>query len=181
MCFGDFLRVDLDELGGVLVVHEDAAIAIRDGEFRFAAESERAGDGAIGGVDGSGVLAAAIEGEDALTDGVVDNSVGIGVRLSCADGLQRLEVEDGYIVRTAIAGEAAAEIGSDGDAMNALGVWDAADDFVRIRVQHNDLGSVRDVDAASVAVHVDVVPAAFAADGNGLNHFITGRAGGRGG
>src|SRR6266852_598569 len=181
MRFGNLLRVDLDELGGVLVVHEDAAFAIGDGEFRFAAESERAGDGAVGGVDGSGVLAAAIEGEDALADGVVDDGVGIGIRFNCADGLQRLDVEDGYIVRTAVTGEAAAEVGGDGDAVNALRVWDAANDFVRIRVQHNNLGGVRHVDATGVAVHIDVVPAAFAADGNGFDHFITGRAGGGGG
>jgi len=61
--------------------------------------------------------------------------------------------------------------------MNALRVWDAADDFVRIRVQHDNLGGVRDVDAAGVAVDIDVVPAAFTADGNGLDHFIPGRAG----
>src|SRR5882724_5478022 len=181
MHFSDLLRVDLDELGSVLVVYEDAALAVRNGEFRFAAESERAGDGAIGGVDRRGVLAAAIEGEYALADGVVDDGVGIVVRFDCADGLQRFEVEDGYIVRAAVAGKAAAEFGSDGDAVNALRVRDAADDFVRIRVQHDDLSGVRHVDAASVAVHIDVVPAAFAADGNGLDDFIAGRAGGGGG
>src|SRR5882672_2243814 len=180
MHFSDLLRVDLNELGSILVVYEDAAPAVSDGEFRFAAESERAGDGAIGGVDRRGVLAAAIEGEDAFADGVVDDGVGIGVRFNCDNGLQRLEVEDGYIVRTAVTGEAAAEFGGDGDAMNALRVWDAADDFVRIRVQHDNLGGVRDVDAAGVAVHIDVVPAAFAANGNGLDHFIPGRARGGG-
>src|SRR6266850_1132681 len=178
MRFSNLLRVDLDELGGVFVVHEDAAIAIGDGEFRFAAEGECAGDGAIGGVDGSGVLSAAIESEHTFADGIVDDGVGIGVRSNCADGLQRLEVEDGYIVRTAVAGEAAAEVGGDGDAVNALRVWDAANDFVRIRVQHNNLGGVRDVDATGVAVHIDVVPAAFAANGNSFDQSITRRAGG---
>src|SRR5882724_1276364 len=180
MRFSNLLRVDLDELGGVLVVHEDAAIAIGDGEFRFAAEGERAGNSAIGGADRSGVLAAAIEGEDAFAYGVVDDGVGIGIRFNCADGLESFQIEDGYIVRTAVTGETAAEIGSNGDAVNALRVRDAANDFVRVRVQHDNLGGVRHVDAASVAVHIDIVPAAFAADGKGFDHFIAGRAGGGG-
>jgi len=64
--------------------------------------------------------------------------------------------------------------------VNALRVRDAANDFVRIRVQHDNLGGVRHVDAASVAVHRHIIPAAFAADGNGFDHFIAGRAGGGG-
>src|ERR1700682_1337011 len=116
MRFRDLLRVDLDELGSILVVHEDAALAVGDGEFRFAAESERAGDGAIGRIDGGGVLAPAIEGENALTDGIVDDGIRIDVGLNRADGLQRFQVEDSYIVRTAVASEAATEFGSDGDA-----------------------------------------------------------------
>src|ERR1700730_15952217 len=181
MRFRDLLRVDLDELGSILVVHEDVAFAVGDGEFGFAAKSERASHGAIGRIDGCGVLAPTIEGENALADGIVDDGIRIDVGLNRTDGLQRFQVEDGYIVRTAVAGEAATEFGSDGDAMNALGVCDIANDFERIRVQHDNLGSVRDVDAASVAVYIDVIPAAFTADGNSIDPFVSRRAWGGGG
>ncbi len=115
--FLEGLRIEMMELGGVLVVHIDRALAVSDGEFGPAAQSYRADNRAIRGVDRGGVFAAAVEGEDALADGIVDDGVGIRVCFDGAEGLQGLEIEDGYIVRTAVAGEAAAEIGSDGDSM----------------------------------------------------------------
>ncbi len=65
------------KLGAVFIVHIDGALAIGSGEFRFAAQVDVAEYGTVGGVDGGGVFAAAVEGEDALGDGVVKNGVGI--------------------------------------------------------------------------------------------------------
>src|SRR5882762_10933522 len=136
--------------GGILVVHIDGALAVSDGNFWLATQIYRADNGAIRGVNRRGILAAAVEGEDALGDGIVNDSVGIRICFNGADGFQRFEVEDGYIVRTAVAGEAATEVGSDSDAMDALGVGDVADDGVGVRIDNDDVRAARNVDAAGV-------------------------------
>src|SRR6266852_2013522 len=117
--FLEALRIEMMELGGILVVHIESALTVGDSEFRLAAKSNGADHRAIRGVDGSGVFAATVEGEDALADGVIKDGVGIGVGLDRADGLESFEVEDSDRVGAAVAGEAAAEGGSDGDAMDA--------------------------------------------------------------
>src|SRR5260370_39429545 len=58
--------------------------------------------------------------------------------------------------------------------MDALSVWDVADDGVGIRIENHGVSAARDVDAAGVTVHVDIVPATFAADGDGLDDVIAG-------
>src|SRR5467141_877671 len=177
----EVMRIEMMELGGVLVVHIDRALAVSDGEFGPAAQSYRADNRAIRGVDRGGVFAAAVEGEDALADGIVDDGVGIRVCFDGAEGLQRLEIEDGYIVRTAVAGEAAAEIGSDGDSMDALGVGDVANNGVGVRIENDDVRAARDVDAAGVTINENVIPAAVAADRDGLDDVIAAGAGRRSG
>src|SRR5882724_2435491 len=139
---GELLRIELHELGSVLDVDVDAALAVGDSKFGLTAERKRADDSTVSGVDGGGVLAAAVEREDALGAGVVDDGVGIGTGVYGADGLESFQIEDGRVVGTAVAGEAAAEVGRDGDAVRTLCVWDAADDSEGVRVQHNDLGGV---------------------------------------
>src|SRR5712692_4042124 len=112
----ELLPVEVYKLRGVLDVDEDAALAIGDGEFRFASECKRAGDGAVSGIDGGGVLAASVHSEDALGGSVIDDSVGIGAGVYGANGLEGLEIEDRGGVSAAIADKAAAEIGSESDA-----------------------------------------------------------------
>src|SRR6267378_3939700 len=127
------------KFGRILVVDIDGALAVSDGELRFATQIYCADDSAVSGVDGGGVLAAAVEGEDALGDGFVEDGVGIRVCLDGAEGLQGLEVEDGHVVRTAVAGEAAAEVRSNGDSMDALGAGDVADNGVSVRIENDDV------------------------------------------
>ena len=179
--FLEVLRIEMMERGGILVVHIDRALAVSDGKFGLATQINRAGHGAIRGVNRRGILAAAVEGEDALGDGIVNDGVGIRICFNGADGLQRFEVEDGYIVRTAVAGEAATEVGSDRDAMDALGVGDVANNGVGIRIENDDVRAARDVDAAGVTIHEDVVPAAVAADRDSLDDMIAAGAGRRSG
>src|ERR1700674_5507657 len=167
------------ERGGILVVHIDCALAVSDGEFGLATQIYRAGHGAIRGVNRRGILAAAVEGEDALGDGIVNDSVGIRICFDRADGFQRFEVEDGYIIRTAVAGEAATEIGSDSDAMDALGIGDVAHDGVGVRIENHRVSATRDVNSAGVAVYVDVVPTTLAADRDGFDDVIAACAGRR--
>src|SRR6266481_9591905 len=179
MEFLEGLRIEMMERGGILVVHVDGALAVSDGKFGLATQINRAGYGAIRGVDRGGVFAAAVEGEDALGDGIVNDSVGIRICFDGAEGLQRFEVEDGYIIRTAVAGEAATEIRSDGDAMDALSVGDVADDGVGVRIENHRVSATRDVNTAGFAVYVEVVPTTLAADRDGFDDVIAARAGRR--
>ncbi len=146
--------------------------ALRVEEFGLAIERDRADYGAIRGVDGGGVFAAAVEGEDALGDGIVEDGVGIAVCLYRADRLQRLEVENRDVVAAAVAGETAAEVGSDGNAVNPFGVRDVANDGVGVRIENHDVRAARDVNAAGVTIHVDVIPTALAADRDGFDDVI---------
>ncbi len=115
--FLEALRVNVIQVGSILVVDIDAALAVSSGEFGLAIERDRASYRAISGVDGGGVLAAAVEGEDTLGDGFIEDGIGIGVGLDRADGFESFEIENSDGVGAAVTGEAAAKVGSDGDAM----------------------------------------------------------------
>src|SRR6266849_4459246 len=177
--FLEALRIEMMELGGILVVDIESALAVSDGEFGFAIQGDSADYGAIRGVDRGGVFAAAVEGEDALADEIIKDGIGVSVGLDRANGLESLEVEDSDGVGAAVAGEAAAEAGSKSDAMDALGVGDVADDGVGVRIENHYVRAARDVDAASVTVHVDVIPAALATERDGLDDVIAGTSGSR--
>src|SRR6267378_3560157 len=157
----------MNELGCVFDVDVDGAFAVGDGEFGFATKRERADDGAVGDIDGGSVIAAAVEGEDTLGARVVDDGIRIRAGLHGANGFQSLQIKNGGGVGATIAGEAAAKIGSDGDAVHALCIRNAADFGVSVRIKYNHLRGVRDIDAAGVGVHRNIIPAAFAADGDG--------------
>src|SRR5260370_10816977 len=160
------------EVGRILVVDINGAFAISGGEFGLAIKRDRAGYGAIGSVDGGGVFDAPIEGEDALGDGFIEDGIGIRVCLNGADRLQRLEIENSDAVSATVTGEAAAQVGSDSDAMHTLGIGDIANDRVGVSVEDDDMSAARDVDAAGTTVYVDVIPTSVAADWDGLNDIV---------
>src|SRR5713101_7206403 len=73
--FLEALRIEMMERGGILVVHIDRALAVSDGKFGLATQIYRAGHDAIRGVNRRGILAAAVEGEDALGDRIENHRV----------------------------------------------------------------------------------------------------------
>src|SRR5258707_15200256 len=93
------------EFGGVFVIDPEGAFAVRDREFGFTAEGNGTDDGAVGGVDGGGILAAAVESEDGLGGGVVDDGGGVGGCLQGADGFQGFGIEGGDGGGVGVAGE----------------------------------------------------------------------------
>jgi len=111
------LCVDLTDLGFILDVEVDVAFAVDLRELGLAADGDcRRVDFARLCVEYGGVIAASVEGQDAVRGRLIDDGVGIGAGLDLAQNLKRLEVEDGDIVILAVAGEAAAEVVGDGDA-----------------------------------------------------------------
>ena len=97
--------------------------------------------------------------------------------LTLAHALERLQVEDGDGVVPAVAGEAAAEVGGDGDAVNALGVGDRALHLAGVGVEDVHLVAVRDVNAAARVVHGEVIPAAVARHRDRLEQAVALRRG----
>ena len=147
------LGIDLDDFVLVFDVDEDVAFAVHLRELGLAAEGNRRGDHVAGlGVDRGRVAAAAVEGEDAMRDRLINDGVGILAGLDFAQNLQRFDVEDGDVVVGAVAGEAFAEIGGDGDAVDAFGVGNGADELVGRGVDHFGLRAVRDVETMIGAV-----------------------------
>src|SRR5208283_1410853 len=174
----DGLRVNLDKFRSVFNIHEDFSCAIRGGKFGAARKLQRAGNGAIGGVDGGGVFAAAVQSEDALGHAIVNDGIWI---LSCVhrtQRFQRFQVENGDRVRAAVTGEAFAEVGRDRDAVDPLGVLDFTDGSEGIRVEHDDFGAMRNINTACGAIHGDVVPKPITGHGNAFDDLVAGRAGG---
>src|SRR6202011_3150977 len=125
----------------------------------FDTERDRAYYRAIGCVDDSGVLSAAVEGKHALGDAVVGDGVGIGVGLRGADGLQCFQIEGGGGVGAAAADEAPAEIWGYGNPVDAGRVGDVAFDSVRVGVHHDNVCAVGNINSASGGIYRDVVPA----------------------
>ena len=159
----------------VFDVDVHVARAVGGGEFGLAVERDGSRDGSGGGVNGGGVFAAAVHGEDALGSGIVNDGVGIRAGLRAADDLQRLQIEDGDGAGASVGGEAAAEFGSERDAVDALGVGDFADNFAGVHVEDDDFCRARNKQAARGRIEVQVIPEAFAAERDFLQQMIAGR------
>ena len=124
------------------IVVDPPGFGIGGRKFRLAAQLERAGDGTIGSIDGGDVVATPIEREDALRNAVINDSIGVGSGVYCADGLQRLQVEDRHGIGAAVAREAAAQLGSQRDAVHALGVRNITHDGIGVNVHDLDVSPV---------------------------------------
>ena len=158
------LRIDVGDLTLVFDVHEDVALAIADGELRLSFQRNRAHDFAIA-IEDRGVLAAAIEREYVLRRRIVEDGVGIVAGdLHFGDRRQIAEIENRHRAGAAVADEAAAQIGRDGDAVHAFGLGDRADDFLMIEVHDLDAIAVRNVQPSCGAVDSEVIPAAVTSD-----------------
>ena len=69
--------IDHGQFALVFDIDEDLALGVAGRELGLAVELDRAEHFAAGGIDGGGVLAASVEGEDALGRRIVENRVGI--------------------------------------------------------------------------------------------------------
>ncbi len=124
--------IDRDQFALVFDVDEDFSLGVAGGELGLAVEFNRAENGAIGRIDGGGILAASVEGEDALGGGIVEDGVGIFASFYfAADSSESLDVENCDRSFAAVADETASELGSEGDTVNARSVRDVADALAR--------------------------------------------------
>src|ERR1700722_14291436 len=171
---GEFLRIKFHQLGFVFDVYEDASLAVGYREFRLAAQCQRADYGPAGSIDSGDILTPVVHGEYPLSAGVIDDSVRIRSRPDGTESIEGFQIEDGDGVRTSITREAAAEIGSDGDAVHTLRVRNLPHHRTAVRIEHHNTASMRNVDAAGVAINRDIVPAFIASHCDGFAHVVSG-------
>jgi len=167
--------VEFNEGAFVFEVDEDMALAVRGSKFRAAAERESGDKFSGGGVDGGGGVGVTVEGEDALGEGIVNGAVGVLVGFDIAERFERSEVEHGGIRGAAVGGEALVEFVGEGDAVDALGVWNVTDDFALFGIDDDDVSAARDEEAMSGGINFEIIPAAGAAELNFFGEMVAGR------
>src|SRR6202043_775146 len=104
------------------------------------------------GVNGRRAVAFTVEREGAFGRRIVDDAVRSLAGLGGSRFLERLQIEDRDLIGAAVADEAAAGFGGDGDAVYAGRVGNVGHHFVAVRVQHHHVRSARDVEPARGAV-----------------------------
>ena len=154
------------------------ALAIHLREFRLAADGyRRADDGAGLSVDQREIVALAVEGQDAVSDRLVNDGIGILAGVDFARDFEGSDVEHCHVVGGAVAGEAFAEIVRDRDAVDALRIGNSADEFVADSINDFCLGAVGDVEAMIGGIAEGVIGAVGAADFNVGHYLVRGRGG----
>src|SRR6267143_415570 len=111
----------------LFIVVEDRALTIGNGIFYPAAHGDDFYYCLLDGIDGCGVFAVAIKGEDELGRGIVDNRVRIGGGFDSACDLKGLKVEHRHVPGIAISDKSLPELGHNKDTVAALQSSDCAD------------------------------------------------------
>src|SRR5579864_98211 len=107
--YRSFLGVDAGQLALVFNVDKDTALAVSHAKFRFAVERNIAYYLVVRGIDYRGILAAAIEGKDALGRWIIKNGVWVfALDLDLGRLLQGFQVKYRYAVLAPVAGKALA-------------------------------------------------------------------------
>ena len=179
MAHGQCFGIKLDDLVLVFYVGKNAALAVGGWCFHVAAQLGGAHNFAGRPVEHSATAAGVAEEKHPLREGVVEQRVGLGASGHGGDGFQRFQVE-----HHALGGAPASDIAAVGarchiDAVYAGRIGDGADDLAGFQVHNLDLCVVRDVEVLAGGVDVEVVPAAFAADGNSTKKVVGCGLGGR--
>src|SRR6185369_15966110 len=173
------MRVERRNFALILDVDEDFSGSRAHAELRLTVERDRADYFPGSRLDGSRVVAAAIEGKHALGGWIEKDCVRILTNvLNLGDGFEGIEIEDGDRALAAVTGEAAAKTGSEGNAVDPGRVENVADLFPRVGLENDDVGSARDEQMAGVGINVQIIPSSFAADFVGFDHMQPGVLGG---
>src|SRR5579863_452812 len=118
-----------------------------------------------------------VHGENTVRGWIVNYGVRALSGGSGAEDFECFQVEDGDGAGSTVAGEAAPEVTSDGNAVHALGVGDIADHSVSIRIHHHHVRSAGNKNVAIGTVYIKVVPKALTSQNNFLNQVVVSRRG----
>jgi len=170
-------RVELDQGTLVLEIDEDFALAVGHAEFRAAAKRERADEFSRSGVDGRGGIGITIKGKNALGEGIVDDRVGIFVRLDSVEDFERGEIEHDGIGVASVGGESFVEFIGKSNAVGSLGIWNITDDFTLIGIHDDVARTAGDEQAVSGGIHFEIVPASGSPEFHLSDEMVAGAAG----
>lgn len=174
----DRQRLGVEFLDGAFVLDVDpqVALAVQRGLFGFAAKFHSADNLPGVGVDHGRVIALAVEGEDALGLGIVNDRI----RVLAFDGNHRdrldgLQIDHGDRIGVSVAREALAQIGGQRDPVHVLGIFhrNIADGLPRDLIHDHHVGTARKINAMGIRIHTEIVPSAVAADRNPSEDFVT--------
>ena len=168
------LGIEGDQFILVFNIDENGPRAVGRGRLRLAAQRHGAGHAARGRVNRGGIVAAAVEREDALGEGIVEDTVGPRADRDLRELLEALAVDHGDLVGTAFAdiGLAADE----GGAVNARQVGDVGQHFAGIGIHHHHMIAAGDIEIACCRISVQVIEPAIAAQRYGFEHMVAGRS-----
>src|SRR5205823_5074904 len=107
-------------------------------------------------------IALAILGKDSVCGGVIHNRIRVSPSSNLGEHIEGLKIKDGNFVLTAIADKSDAEVGGYRDAVDPRRIWNIADNFARVRVQHGNVSCTSHVNTTSIGINGDVVPSAAA-------------------
>src|SRR5262249_50784210 len=113
-----------------------------------------------------------IHGKHALGNRFVNDRIRIGASLHSSQRLESLKVEDGDGVRASVADKSTTQIGCDGYPMHTLRIGNVTYDFVGICVEHDNVRSIRNVDASRSAVDGHVVPSFIPGNRYGFGQMV---------
>ena len=148
-------------------------MAVGAGKLQSAPHIDCGGHHIRRGIDHGDLAAAVVEHEQPARRRVVDQGIGVlAGALDLARGLERLGIENRDHPRLPVGDESLADPGHDADAVYAGQACDRADHRARGRVEHRDLGTVRDVQPLGRIVQVEVVVTAVPRYRNLLQHAI---------
>ena len=149
--------IDGNDFVRIFEIVVDHSFAVGDGLFGSSAKGNGRNDGPLRRVNDRRGLWSAVEDKDPLGCRIVENGVRVAIRLDLADLLECLEIENNSLSQIPIADEPTAKILNQRNSMRSLQAGDLADHFVAIRIQNQELGSVRQVCTAGGRIDRNVI------------------------
>ena len=160
------LSVELRDFALVHDIDEDMALAVGNGCLGNALERNGSSYGHAGWVHRGGVVAAMVEGEYSMGGRLEHDRIRPAAHLDPADLLECFQVKGRDRVAAAVGSKALAQVGNNGDSMNARRSRNLPHHYFRSGVHDNDAIRARDVQPLRRGVGRQIIPAPFTADGN---------------
>src|SRR5262249_37771390 len=150
------------------------ALIIGLGELRLPAKRDSPDDHTGLRIDGGRIIGAPVHSEDTSGLWFIADRVRVLTSLGLANDFQCFQIENRDVISSAIADETAVERRHNLNTVHTRRFRDIADNFAGVWINNNSVSSVRNVKAAALAIHFQIVPAPFASDFDLLDHMVTG-------
>ena len=168
----EFVGIECHEFTFVFNVDEDFAFLVTDRKLWLPIHLDSADHLTLGRVDGSDIVAPAVESEDPLAGRIKENRVRVFAGLNLVEHFQRVQVKNTHGSLASVADEPAAELRRQGNAMHAGRIRNIAHGLSRIRIDHDDVRGPGNVQTIRGGIERQIVPASIAAEFVSLDHVV---------